>query len=104
MFVCLGYVIVPEREAGRGRERERERERERGVRERERERENVKLFKSYVLFLLRLGFVVSSVCLSRVCYSTKEIEIEREREGERESGREGERERERETSIDSIDY
>ena len=47
---------------------------------------------------------MSNVCLSRVCYSTKEIEIKREREGERESGREGGGERERETSIDSIDY
>ena len=27
---------------------------------------------------------MSSVCLSRVCHSTKEIEREREREGERE--------------------
>ena len=43
---------------------------------------------------------MSSVCLSRVCYSTKEIERkkrkgEMERERERERGREREREREK---------
>ena len=55
---------------------------------------------SLSLGLLCLGSVVSSVCLSRVCHSTKEIEIEkeREREGERErkKEREGERERKKE--------
>ena len=35
-----------------------------------------------VLCLFCLGFVVFSVFLSRVCYSTEEIEIEREGEGE----------------------
>ena len=46
--------------------------------------------------LLCLGFVVSSVCLSRVCYKTKEIERERERE------REGKREKECENLTEKI--
>ena len=42
---------------------------------------------------------MSSVCLSRVCYSTKEIE-RKKREGEMEREREREREKERENVID----
>ena len=45
-------------------------------------------YLSLSLCLICLGFVVSSVCFSRVCYSTKEREREREREGEREGERE----------------
>ena len=48
----------------------------------------------YINFVYGLS-CISSVCLSRVCHSTKEIEIEIERERERER-REKERERERE--------
>ena len=42
---------------------------------------------------------MSSVCLSRVCYSTKEIE-RKKREGEGEMERERGREKERENFID----
>ena len=47
----------------------------------------------YINFVYGLS-CISSVCLSRVCHSTKEIEIERERERERERK---EKQRERET-------
>ena len=77
--VCLSRVCYSTRERGREREKERERERERGrgrKRERGRERTGVTNYKivCFVLCLLCLEFVVSSVRLSRVCYSTKEIE------------------------------
>ena len=45
---------------------------------------------SLSLFLLCLGFVVSSVCLSKVCYIGRGGEGEREGEREREGGRERE--------------
>ena len=41
-----------------------------------------------LFFLLCLGFVVSSVCLSRVCYIGRGGEREGEREGKRENKRE----------------
>ena len=68
MFVCLEYVIEGEGE----REREKGGERERGGGKREKERENFteKVWFSLSLSLLRLGFVVSSVCLSMVCDGT----------------------------------
>ena len=47
----------------------------------------------YINFVYGL-LCISSVCLSRVCHSTKEIEIERERERERERRERGGRERE----------
>ena len=75
---------------GRVGDRDRDREKER---EGERKMEDCETFTNYkiaccvrCLFCLRL--VLFSVCLSGVCYSTKEIEIEIEKE------REGERERE----------
>ena len=44
----------------------------------------------YINFVYGL-LCISSICLSRVCHSTKEIEIERERERERKRKKENEK-------------
>ena len=73
-------ILLEKKIGGEVWEKERERERERGIkrekergREAARERTGVTDYKiaCFVLCLLCLGFVVSSVCLSRVCYGNR---------------------------------
>ena len=95
--VCLSRVCYSTNEIEGERERGRERK---GERERGKVRENMKILLrkfsvwfSLSLCLFCLGFVVSSVCLSRVCYRGRGREREGEREREREKERGSQRDR-----------